>query len=217
MFYSAWPLCFVLLRYWNGLSIRIESTWWANLIVTSGEWKPSPHCGLTRTHTKIGQGGQWVREGALLSRWRSQISGKGGGGRGSNVRAIFQGFHNGNLPLACLLSCAHTAEGQERWRGEEIRAGEAEDGQPARIHLSVASVKQTLSEKSQVMWTDDCQSSTLIEGFSVFLVAELLRWKIRFVFVFRRRGRKYDVPVRKVASGGSPGRGPHGTWAPSHG
>lgn len=90
----------------------------------------------------------------------------GGGGGGGGVRAIFQGFHNGKLPLACLLSCAHKAEGQERWRGEEIRAGEASDGQPACIHLSVASVKQTLSEKSQVMWIDDCQSFTLIEGFS---------------------------------------------------
>lgn len=81
---------------------------------------------------------------------------------GENVRAIFQGFHNGNLPLACLLSCAHKEERGGRWRGEEIRAGEARDGQPARRHLSVVSVKQALLEKSQVMWIDDCQSSTLI-------------------------------------------------------
>lgn len=80
---------------------------------------------------------------------------------GENVRAIFQGFHNGNLPIACLLSCAHKEEGRERWRGGKIRAGETRDGQPARRHLSVVSVKQTLLEKSQVMWIDDCQSTTL--------------------------------------------------------
>ena len=135
MFYSTSALCSVLLRYWNGLSIRIESTWWANLIVASGEWKPSLQRRLTRTHTEIGRGGQWERECLL----QMEIPDMGG-----NVRAIFQGFHNGNLPLACLLSCAHKEEWGERWRGKEIRAGEARDGQPARRHLSVVSVKQTL-------------------------------------------------------------------------
>lgn len=57
---------------------------------------------------------------------------------------------------------------RERWRGEEIRAGETRDGQPAHRHLSVVSVKQTLLEKSQVMWIDDCQRPTLISGLDFF-------------------------------------------------
>lgn len=135
MFYSTSPLCSVLLRYWNGLSIRIESTWWANLIVASEQWKPSLQHRLNRTHTEIGQGGQCERECLL----QMEIPDRGG-----NVRAIFQGFHNGNLPLACLLSCAHKEEWGARWRGEEIRAGETRDGQPACRHLFVVSVKQAL-------------------------------------------------------------------------
>lgn len=117
MFYSTSPLCSVLLRYWNGLSIRIESTWWANLIVASGEWKPSLQHRLTRTHTEIGRGGQWERECVLQMEIPDM---------GENVRAIFQGFHNGNLPLACLLSCAHKEEwGEEMERkGDKGRRGE---------------------------------------------------------------------------------------------